>query len=278
MLQFIPSESPENLFIDPKTDRTLRITATSTYHLSIITAVFEATQQASRILDNKDPVCDKIEKSKKLLPPFTVDKTGRLVEWRGDVKETEPSHRHLSHLLGVHPLSIINQEDTRELYEAAKRSLEMRLDGRKGMGGWSGAHAALQSAWFKDANTAYREVKEFIVKRDRTFLNADRIFQIDANFGVCSVIAEMLLQSHRKDSNGNYIIDLLPALPDDWASGSVKGLCARGGFEVDMKWEKDKIVSAAISSENGGTCKVRFKNRVVALILKPGEKKSLTKI
>jgi alpha-L-fucosidase 2 len=277
MLQFIPSESPENLFIDPQTDRTLRVTATSTYHLSIITAVFEATQEASRILNNEDPVFDKIERSKKLLPPFTVDETGRLKEWRGDVKELEPTHRHLSHLLGVHPFSIINQDDTPELFEAAKRSLEVRLEGRNGMRGWTGAHAALMSAWFQDANTAYRGVADILsVRNNKTFLNADRIFQIDANFGVCSAIAEMLIQSHRKDKDGNFVIDLLPAIPDDWATGSVSGLCARGGFEIDMKWEEGEILSASISSEKGGTCKVRFKDRILPMTLRSGEEKSLT--
>jgi len=279
MLQFIPSASPENAFIDSRTGRTLRVTATSTYHLSIIKAVFEATQQASKILNNNDPVCDKIERSKQLLPPFTVDKTGRLKEWRDDVKEQEPTHRHFSHLLGVHPFGIINQDDTPELFEAAKKSLEVRLDGRDGMGnGWSGAQAAILSAWFYDSNNAYRGVKEFLVRRNRTYLNADRIFQIDANFGVCSAIAEMLVQSHRKDHNGSFVIDLLPAVPDNWATGSVIGLCARGGFEVDMEWEKGKIISAAISSEKGGTCKVRFKDRVLALTLKPGEEKRLTRL
>jgi alpha-L-fucosidase 2 len=275
-LQFIPSESPENLFIDPKTDRKLRVTATSTYHLSIITAVFEATQQAAKILDNQDPVYDEIERSKKLLPPFTVDEIGRLAEWRGDVKESEPTHRHLSHLLGIHPFGIINQDGTPELYKAAKKSLEVRLEGREGLRGWTGAHAAVMSAWFHDANTAYRGVNDFISGRDITFLNADRIFQIDANFGITSVIAEMLIQSHRTNNDGKVIIELLPAIPNDWASGSSKGLCARGGFEVDMKWEKGDIVSAAISSKNGGSCDVWFKGSVVALTLKPGEEKRIT--
>lgn len=276
MLQFIPSESPENLFIDLKTNREMRVTATSTYHLSIITAVFEATQKASMILDNKDPIWNKIESTKKLLPPFIVDETGRLAEWRGDVKESEPTHRHLSHLLGVHPFGIINKEDSPKLYEAARRSLEVRLKDRKDMRGWTGAHASTMSAWFQDENTAYRGVRDFITGRERTFLNAGRIFQIDANFGVCSLIAEMLVQSHRKDNDGDFIIDLLPAVPVDWSSGNVKGLCARGGFEVDMRWKEGDIVSAAISSKKGGTCKVRFKGNVVSLILKPGEEEWIT--
>jgi len=276
MLQFIPSASPENLFIDPRTSRTLRVTATSTYHLSIIKAVFAATQQASKILDKKEPVYDRIAETQKRLPPFKVDATGRLAEWRHDVKEQEPTHRHLSHLLGVHPFGMINPDETPGLFKAAKKSLKVRLDGRVGMGGWSGAHAAIMSAWFHDANTAYMGVKGFMGRRSKTFLNADRIFQIDANFGVCSVIAEMLIQSHRRDPDGNFVIDLLPAVPDDWASGSAKGLRARGGFEVDMAWEKGEIVSTAIRSENGGTCKVRFKDRILALALKPGEEKRLT--
>lgn len=198
-------------------------------------------------------------------------------EWRDDVKEVEPTHRHLSPLLGVHPFAIINEEDTPDLFKAAKKRLEARLEGRDGMSGWTGAHAAIMSAWFQDANTAYMGVADILsVRTNRTFLNAERIFQIDENLGVCSLIAEMLIQSHRKDKNGNFIIDLLPAIPDDWAKGSAKGLCARGGFELDMAWEEGQIISATISSEKGGTCSVRFKERIISLTLKPGEEKSLS--
>ena len=86
----------------------------------------------------------------------------------------------------------------------------------------------------------------------------------------------MLVQSHRKDFEGNYVIDLLPAVPEDWSSGTVKGLCARGGFQLDMQWEEGDIVSAVIRSEKGGTCNVRFKDSLLALNLKPGEEKILT--
>jgi alpha-L-fucosidase 2 len=86
----------------------------------------------------------------------------------------------------------------------------------------------------------------------------------------------MLVQSHRKDAEGNWVIDLLPAVPEEWASGSVKGLCARGDFELDMQWEEGEIVSVTISSERGGSSNVRFKDSIIALTLEPGEEKSLT--
>jgi len=135
--------------------------------------------------------------------------------------------------------------------------------------------AAILSAWFYDADNAYRGVKDIMsVRKNKTFLNADRIFQINANFGLTSAIAEMLIQSHRKDSNGLFVIDLLPSIPDDWATGSVKGLCATGGFEVDMEWEEGNLESVIIFSKMGGSCKIQFKDRITDLTLKPGEKEN----
>ena len=277
VLQFIPSTSPENAFIDPETGRIIRVSASSTYHLSIIKAVFGATLEASEILQNKDPICLEIRDREQRLAPFTVDKAGRLMEWRHEFSAQIPTHRHFSHLLGVHPFAIINKDDTPGLFHAAKKSLEVRLDGRDGVGlGWTGAQAALLSAWFYDAENAYRGVKDVMsVRENSTFLNADRIFQIDANFGVTSAIAEMLLQSHRRDKNGNFVIDLLPALPDEWATGQVSGLRARGGFEVDMEWEGGDLKSAIVFSKSGGSCKVCIRDRLIELTLKPGEQREM---
>lgn len=271
-LHFIPSGSPENAFADPATGKTVRGSATTTYHLSVIKAVFAATLEASKILHADDPVCAEIQRTEKLLPPFKIDYTGRLMEWSEDFEELIPTHRHFSHLLGVHPFGMINQEDTPDLFAAAQKSLAVRLAGRKSSTGWSGAQAALLSAWFADSNGAYNGLRHFLeVKRNKTFMHINNIFQIDANFGMTAAIAEMLIQSHKTDQEENVIIELLPAIPSDWGSGSVTGLCARGGFVIDMEWAEGKITSAQITSKTGGDCKVRIHDQLIAVSLKEGE-------
>lgn len=275
-LHFIPSGSPENAFADPATGKTVRGSATSTYHLSVIKAVFAATLEASEILNSDDPVCEAIRRTEKSLPPFKIDDTGRLMEWSEDYQELIPTHRHFSHLLGVHPFAMINREDTPELFAAAQKSLEVRLDGRKSSTGWSGAQAALLSAWFADRHGAYNGLKHFLeVKRNKTFLHMTNIFQIDANFGMTAAIAEMLIQSHKTDEEGKVVIELLPAIPEDWETGSVRGLCTRGGFEIDMEWAAGRIMAAQISTKTGGVCKVRIRNKLIDVSLEEGEKKEL---
>ena len=275
-LHFIPSASPENLYIDDVTGRNLRITSTSTYHLSIIKAVFKATKEAAEILNIEDEVGEKITESEKLLPTFSVDKEGRLMEWRYDLKEHEPGHRHLSHLLGVHPFSLITSESP-ELFNAAHQSLEWRQKNGQGSGGgWSAAHTILMQARFLEGDKAYAGLKRILLSKDiSNMLNAGRIFQIDANFGATAGRAEMLIQSHNKDKKGNFILHLLPALPLDWSTGSVKGLCTRGGFEIDMDWDQGNLASARIFSKNGGSCKINYKHQFVDITLKPGEKRTL---
>ena len=159
-LHFVPSTSPENSYIDPETGRKLRITDTSTFHLSVIMAVFKATLEASKILNIDDPVCERITKAQKRLPPFPVDENGYLMEWRKNFKEAEPGHRHLSHLLGVHPFSIITP-DNPEIFNAARKSLDWRIksgQGKSGIGkgwdtahsGWSTAHSVIMNSRFFD--------------------------------------------------------------------------------------------------------------------------------
>ena len=281
-LHFVPSTSPENAYIDPVTGRKLRITSTSTYHLSVIKAVFEATIEAAEILKIEEPVCMRIRSVEKRLPAFPVDENGKLMEWRENLEEADPGHRHLSHLLGVHPFSIITSDDP-ELFDAARKSLDWRIKDGQGSGGsWSGAHSSIMYSWFLDGEKAYAGLKTIVNNSLQgtflTLLKPHNIFQIDANFGATSVVAEMLIQSHMKDENGNFIINLLPAIPSEWSAGSVKGLRTRGGFVVDMDWEEGKIKSVVIKSEKGGNCKVRFQNNLVDLTLNAGESKRLTKI
>jgi alpha-L-fucosidase 2 len=279
VLQFVPSESPENLYVDPPTGRMLRITATSTYHLSIIKAVFKATLEASEILDIRNSIYEEIKTADNLLPKFPVSNDGLLKEWQSNVNEHEPGHRHLSPFLAVHPFGMIT-ERTPDLFEAAHKSFTWRKKNQQGSGGgWSAAHSSIMYTRFHEGDKAYSGLKTILNSFEGTsLLNARRMFQIDANFGATSCIAEMLIQSHLKDENGNFILQLLPAIPSEWPTGNVKGLCARGGFEVDMKWEEGRIIAATISSVKGGTCKVQFKDIILSLTLNPGEERTLTEL
>lgn len=270
-LHFVPSSSPENQYLDTSTGKMMRITSTSTYHLSIILAVFEATTEAASILGEKDEVCNRITEAEKLLPDFLIDKNGRITEWREERIEKEPGHRHLSHLLGVHPFSLITPEKP-ELFAAAKNTLAWREQNGHGGMGWAHAHAQLMHARFLDGEKAVNSLHTLLTQGKKTSLmNTIGPFQIDGNFGATAGIAEMLIQSHLKDEKGNFILQLLPALPAEWQSGNVKGLKARGGFIVDMEWKDGKITTATIFSEKGGSCKVQIQQSIIDLTLKEGE-------
>lgn len=270
-LLFVPSESPENSYIDETTGRKLRITATSTYHLTIIRAVFNATLEAATILNIHDRVCVRIIEACKALPSFQIDKSGRLMEWRDELTESEPGHRHLSHLLGVYPFSLITSE-TPELFGAAQKSLAWRQKNGQGGGGWSAAIAQSMYARFSDGENAYLSlIKLLNFGMKGSLLNAGGVYQIDGNLGATAGMAEMLLQSHLKNEEGNYIIHLLPALPSAWPSGEIKGLRARGGFIVDMAWEKGRLKSARILSEKGLPFSVKYMDRLSTYYLKAGQ-------
>lgn len=277
-LHFVPSASPENAFIDQETGRQIRITATSTYHLSVIRAVFEATLEAAEILGTTEQICEEIKTVQQKLPDFPIDGNGRLMEWQDVKVENEPGHRHLSHLLGLHPFALFTPE-TPDLYESARKSLDWRQENGQGGGGWAAAHAMLMYAWLYEGEEAVQSLRSLVTSGMETnLLNARSIFQIDGNFGATAGMAEMLIQSHRKDNNGNYMVHLLPALPAAWPSGSVSGLRTRGGFSVDITWENQAIKTAVISSSKGGTCTILYHGKTLEITLKPGESRELGKM
>jgi alpha-L-fucosidase 2 len=205
----------------------------------------------------------------KRLPPVTINSKGVIREWIKDYDETEPGHRHMSHLLGLYPLAQFTPE-TPDLYKAAQASIERRLSSGGGHTGWSRAWIISFFARLQNGEKAYENLMQLLSKSTlNNLFDTHPPFQIDGNFGGTAGIAEMLIQSH------NGVIRLLPAIPKEWPDGEVKGLCARGGFVVNMKWANGKLETAEISSITGGESIMIYNGNEKKISLKAGETKAL---
>jgi len=265
-LVIVPSTSPENQYIHPKTKQAVRITRGSTYHMTLVQVLFDAVIQGSTILDTDEEFRGKLATALSKLPPVKVGENGTIQEWIEDYQERDPHHRHVSHLIGLHPFSVINV-NAPELFTAAGKTLERRGSG--GDVGWSNAWKVNFYARLLDGEKAHAYLSRLIGRN--AFPNLmdacwpGRVFEIDGNLAGAAGIAEMLLQSHGGE------IRLLPALPAAWPDGSVTGLCARGGFVVDMEWKSGRITKAIIHSKVGGPCRVRNNDKLIELDTKPGE-------
>jgi len=264
-----PSSSPENSFMMPDgSGRHASICMGPTIDNQIIRELFNNVITASKVLGiDEDFSKVLLEKLKKLPPPGNIAKDGRLMEWLEDYQETEPHHRHVSHLYGLYPASLITTEATPDLAEACRKTLDARGDDGPS---WSIAYKLLWWARLHDGNRAYQLFKEIMkptLKTDINYgagggiypnlLSAGPPFQIDGNFGTTAGIAEMLIQSHAG------FIELLPAIPDNWkSSGEVKGLKARGNFTADFKWKDGKITDYRISSPEPRKVRVKVNGEV----------------
>lgn len=260
-----PSHSPENSFFDPATGKKEMLTYAATIDIEIANALFDYTSEAARILGVDADFVKKITRAQKKLPPVRINSKGAIQEWIKDYEEPEPGHRHMSHLLGLYPLSQFTP-GTPDLYKAAETSLERRLASGGGHTGWSRAWIINFYARLLNGGKAYENVRKLLEKSTLPNLfDTHPPFQIDGNFGGTAGIAEMLLQSH------DGVIRLLPAIPDSWKTGSVRGLRARGGFEVSMTWNEGNLASAVLWSEKGGATEVRYKDKTQNVKMKPGE-------
>lgn len=251
-----PSVSPENTY-RTESGLTGSLCLGPTMDTEIITNLFEAVIESSRILNKDSEFAEKLKGILSKLPPLKVGKYGQIQEWSVDYDEVEAGHRHVSHLFALHPSNLISPNKTPALAKAARATLVRRLIHGDTHTGWSRAWIMNMWARLGDGGMAYENMRQLLASSTTpNMMDSHPPFQIDGNFGGTVAVAECLLQSQCGELN------LLPALPPPWQNGSIKGLCGRGGFEVSITWQEGRLKTAEILSKLGNMCTVRCRETV----------------
>lgn len=286
-----PSQSPENKYKGAE-KYPISLCDTATIDIEIAIELLSNVIHAAEILDTDEADRQNWQTLLSKLPPLTIGKDGRLQEWGiNDVEEVEPGHRHVSHLYGIYPGHSIDRDLTPELYAAAKKSLDFRLEHGGGHTGWSRAWCACFKASFRDGDGALSELEKLVADQysismldlhpygsevrdfeylERTFGGTiDRkgfAFQIDGNFGLAAAVAAMLLRCE------NDTLEILPALPEKWQkNGSVRNIRAKGGYTLTYSWKDGIVDSLVIRALSAGPCRIVLNGKTQIIPLEEGE-------
>jgi alpha-L-fucosidase 2 len=270
-----PSDSPENWYKTPSGGRAAESMG-NTIDSVFVRALYTMCIEASKTLSTDGDLRQRLESACAKLPPFQIGRHGQLQEWLEDFEDAEPNHRHTSPLVSVYPEHQISPRTTPALSRAAEVLIQRRMSAPHWeQSEWGRANLVVYHARFLKGNDAHKYLVGLVAKAaDDNLLTfssggvagADQnIFAVDGNTAGAAGIAEMLLQSQ-----AGYI-ELLPALPTAWPNGSVRGLCARGGFVVDIAWRNGQLVSARVQSKPGGTIPVRYANYITTIHLNAGQ-------
>jgi alpha-L-fucosidase 2 len=256
-----PSTSPENTYI--LNGKPEHLTYAPTMDIELIRELFENCRRATAILGTDAEFRSELERTEKRLPPLQIGKRGQLQEWTEDYPEAEPHHRHVSHLYSLYPGHDISLETTPQFAAAAQKTLELRGDGGTG---WSTVWRVALWARLRNPERAYANLMLLITKS--TLPNMFDLcppFQIDGNLGGPAAITEMLVQSTDNE------IRILPALPPEWPSGSLKGVRVRGGGKVDITWNGGRLTKLRLQSDRAIRYRVLYGDQSAEIQIKPGK-------